>query len=492
MAEEAGSARRVFPLAAGLACLYVWLFITFPAFETMLLLDNGLGWYSLLRLLSSGLVTGVLVSALSGALRTRETRAWVIAAATCFRLTGQYLAGLAFAQGVLSGQLVVAYALIGCGLGVSLVFWGVLMCRDDVGENERAFIATFALAGCCLLAASFLPDAVSGALRYCLPVIEAALFVYLDDKSTDDAGVRTTTPLDSSQGSAVPLLLRTIVAISLVSIAWDVIADNAASSGIPEATAFACGMVLAAAVLWLFTKYSSSVGFLASVRWVLPVLAAGMAFGVFVTPAAAFLACLVTACAHTFFESILRLQVLRFARKSARDQMRAVGMGYSAIMLGSLVGTVAYRFAESMMAGHYFETVTCIMAVMVVIAVFAFPDSARSAEPDVEKGSLAMAELSADALPSVLPAQASRAEAGATPAQTPAQRISERFGLSVREAQVLAYLLQGRSRPYVRDELHISISTVDTHIRHIYEKTGVANRQELIDLAEAGSDEAGR
>ena len=45
------------------------------------------------------------------------------------------------------------------------------------------------------------------------------------------------------------------------------------------------------------------------------------------------------------------------------------------------------------------------------------------------------------------------------------------------------YLLEGRSHPYIRDELFISKSTVDTHVRHIYSKTGVKSKQELIDLS---------
>ena len=51
-------------------------------------------------------------------------------------------------------------------------------------------------------------------------------------------------------------------------------------------------------------------------------------------------------------------------------------------------------------------------------------------------------------------------------------------------------LLEGRSRPFIRDALYVSISTVDTHVRHIYAKTGVHNKQELINLS-LGEDETG-
>ena len=61
--------------------------------------------------------------------------------------------------------------------------------------------------------------------------------------------------------------------------------------------------------------------------------------------------------------------------------------------------------------------------------------------------------------------------------------LSTTYGLSPREREVLGYLLEGRSHPYIRDTLFISKSTVDTHVHHIYSKTHVKSKQELIDLS---------
>lgn len=62
--------------------------------------------------------------------------------------------------------------------------------------------------------------------------------------------------------------------------------------------------------------------------------------------------------------------------------------------------------------------------------------------------------------------------------------ITERYGLSNRESEILAYALRGRTSERIAQELVISKSTVDTHLRRIYAKCGVHSRQELIDLAE--------
>lgn len=58
------------------------------------------------------------------------------------------------------------------------------------------------------------------------------------------------------------------------------------------------------------------------------------------------------------------------------------------------------------------------------------------------------------------------------------------YALSARESEILAYALRGRTGERIAQELFISKSTVDTHLRRIYAKCGVHSRQELLDLAE--------
>ena len=63
--------------------------------------------------------------------------------------------------------------------------------------------------------------------------------------------------------------------------------------------------------------------------------------------------------------------------------------------------------------------------------------------------------------------------------------LSNECGLSDRQAEVLFLIAQGRSAKYVENELSISLSTAQTHIRNIYRKVGVHSRQELLDRIEA-------
>lgn len=60
--------------------------------------------------------------------------------------------------------------------------------------------------------------------------------------------------------------------------------------------------------------------------------------------------------------------------------------------------------------------------------------------------------------------------------------VSARFFLTSREIDVLALLVAGRNGPFISEHLHVSDNTVKSHIRHIYTKLNVHNRQELLNL----------
>ncbi len=54
------------------------------------------------------------------------------------------------------------------------------------------------------------------------------------------------------------------------------------------------------------------------------------------------------------------------------------------------------------------------------------------------------------------------------------------FSLSVREQEILSLLVQGLSYKMIADKCHISYSTVNTHISHIYEKLHVSSGPQAV------------
>ena len=78
------------------------------------------------------------------------------------------------------------------------------------------------------------------------------------------------------------------------------------------------------------------------------------------------------------------------------------------------------------------------------------------------------------AVPTFEPSQATR-----IPTEQIARKLGEAYGLSARESQVAAMLYDNRSSQYICTTLDLAPSTVKTHIRHIYEKTGAHSRADL-------------
>ena len=73
----------------------------------------------------------------------------------------------------------------------------------------------------------------------------------------------------------------------------------------------------------------------------------------------------------------------------------------------------------------------------------------------------------------------------ATPFKDQCRLAAAGAGLSEREAEVMAMVAKGRSSQRVADDLGVSLSTVNSHVYHIYRKMGVHSRQEMIDRIES-------
>jgi ATP/maltotriose-dependent transcriptional regulator MalT len=70
-------------------------------------------------------------------------------------------------------------------------------------------------------------------------------------------------------------------------------------------------------------------------------------------------------------------------------------------------------------------------------------------------------------------------DASRGPARAPAEPISQA------EARVLRLLQTGLSAPEIARELYVSVNTIRTHMRHLYDKLGAHRRLEAIDRARA-------
>lgn len=80
-------------------------------------------------------------------------------------------------------------------------------------------------------------------------------------------------------------------------------------------------------------------------------------------------------------------------------------------------------------------------------------------------------------------------------AQAAQPSLDERIGelassymLSARETEVFRLWATGHTLKYIQEKLYLSPSTVKTHVRHIYDKTGVHSRSEIVELLDPLAD----
>lgn len=70
--------------------------------------------------------------------------------------------------------------------------------------------------------------------------------------------------------------------------------------------------------------------------------------------------------------------------------------------------------------------------------------------------------------------------------------LEERYGITSRESEVLALLLEGLTARSIADKLFVSVPTAKSHIYRIYKKMGIHSQEELMVLAEEESLAANR
>lgn len=462
---------------AGMALCFAWVYAAFPTVQIGSAFPGGEGvWSPWLRLAAVGPLTGIALPFFSRYLATWPARRLLVVAGTAVQLLGCAVALLTPAPSGALGLALLSQALMGAGATAPLIFWGVLLGEYDADENEPTFVLTFALAGVLAAVVGIAPSLLSAGLLFALPALSCACFVgsTYDPALAVDRGASGTVSGDCAQGVLsqgfddgvrrrfAGVLIRTFTGFFLVAFVWEVFASSQHVLLFWETAAFGLGLLVAALVVWLFTKYSPNVGFASAARCVLPIMAVGLLCMVVQTGASLTAACVLLACAHASFEMVLRMRVLGFSRSAGGDPVRTVGWGYAAIMLAAFLAPTVFHLAVPDGAAIDPLLICAILAALVVIGVFLFPVPSPGAH----------AGGGGDDVPNEL--------------ERRANRLAAQYALSPREREVLGHLLEGRSHPYIRDQLYISKSTVDTHVHHIYAKTGVKSKQGLIDLSKQG------
>lgn len=293
-----------------------------------------------------------------------------------------------------------------------------------------------------------------------------------------------------------------LVVFSIVSIAGMMSPERVEGMPLQVILLFSALMMAVVAAMAVSGPRRMSLFFL--YRWICPTLVVGFAAVILFGCDGALVAVAASLGGRFTFCLIAQIYFANYAAAGRATPAQASSLGWLFVHAGDLLGVVLWIVFEPLMAaqpeGLTALSVACIvvlvtvtMAVMGETSTFLrIPEAARTQPhasdedraPESPKDGETV-DQSDTPQPDALQMAATPVDADAPSEERSGARIDEiarEAGLTPREAEVFALLAQGRSIPYIRDELIISRETAATHAKHIYAKLDVHSRQELIDL----------
>lgn len=189
--------------------------------------------------------------------------------------------------------------------------------------------------------------------------------------------------------------------------------------------------------------------------------------------------------------SILAVSIF-LARALQIDPLRIVCLTFASMYLGELTGLITGQFTEPLLEQATMSGLLRIALTIVTLTsgLFLFSESdlldiAYHPEMDGDIKRIPGASSVSNTCPdNEFATKTSQETPNAKDIKDICAFLAETYKLTPRESEILPLLLRGRTISRIQEELFISTSTVNTHIRHIYQKCGVPNKQGLIDLVE--------
>ena len=199
---------------------------------------------------------------------------------------------------------------------------------------------------------------------------------------------------------------------------------------------------------------------------------------------ASMFSCFTCAFVTSFIEVVMFYAMADYASYSSSPRLQVFGVYYCAVRASTAFGLVLEMLAQSevsdALAGQAIGLVLGIALVVVALWVMT-PEALNrffwgaTVQTTIDAAPAGIAEGGADGA-SPAPAE------GPSKIERSTELISEHYGLTPREQEVLELFAVGRSATFIAEELTLSSNTVRKHIAHIYAKCEVHSKQELLTL----------
>lgn len=515
---------------AGAACLWAWGYVAnlssalFPSKDVVDSISIEFAYYaSQLTMLA----LGILIAVAMERWRPNLSPATVVGAAGLLALSSLAIALMLSAAEPPVAAIVGCGVLYGVGGMVLTVAWGA---RFSLGSRDmrRPVLLSFLLGYVLYLVSLCLPTACAHLLAYVLPLASGGLWLvdsWRRHRLTMEVWPSRTPsgPLlgEAAEGSADIGVLpwRTMALFAATALVGNLATAllmgstyNGAAVMFPGGF-LVCGCITCAAIV-LVPKERRRVGVERLYRYCLPFAVLGMLLIIAVPAGERALAGAMVNGASIFLQALVMLKVTEATQLTGASPLLSFGVGQGLIGGVVFAGNVLGRALSGTAAHEAWLTLACaggvfVLFFLLVMMAETLSDRLAALEEDA-------AQTQAQARPRARTAASGEGGAGrgcegghgrgarpggadGKPGSTDGDlagsdggpdvpgaldAFASRHDLTRREAEVCAYLLRGRSLPFIAEQLYVTAGTVKTHAAHIYRKAGVGGKQELIDLYE--------
>ncbi len=521
----------------GAACLWAWGYVAnlstalFPHAYVVTSIGIEYAYYA------SQLTLALLAVALVGLLRRRHpglSPAVVLAAGVC-------LAGASWAISLLMGMPAgpqgspgwISAAVIACGVvygaaGLVLtVAWGARFSLGSRGMRQLVLLS-FLLGYIIYLAIPALPSRASTLIACLLPLTSAGLWL-LDSwrrhQLTREVWPEERMPGEASAGlvNAGILPWRAMALFSAAALIGNFVTSllmgssyTGAQTIFPGGFLVCCCITAVALIAVSQGALSLDIGLL--YRYCLPFSVLGMLLLLVAPDRSGALAGALVTGASLFLQVLVILKVTESTQQTGASPLLAFSVGQGLVGGVVFLGNAGGRAVSDVMSeipgmGEAVLPLACAIGVFALFYLLVLttdslarrvaklegarktgdedgatsPDASDNGRlsPQVATAGTKAASASTIFAGTSSPAAAAAASTPADAASAEASRLdsfAQTLGLTPREAEVCRYLVQGRSLPFIAEQLYVTAGTVKTHAIHIYRKAGVTSKQELISL----------
>ena len=393
-----------------------------------------------------------------------------------------------FSSPLLEFTYLISGIFTGVGSALLCLIWAHLFSKITRAESEQAIPSSIAITVICAVVIpllGFLPQDVRSALGSALVCILpllcslcADIELGLIEKRTEqrDARFEKVPANDSvlaSEGESRGMLVRICISLLIfyfatsaaLSIAPQTIYMVDSSMGdLQTISGSFLGLLFATA----FVLYSRRTDFYSLFRWTLPLGIASISLAPWDNTFSAKISGSLFQALDVVLQSVAFLCALQLKREGFMKAIPAMALTQGMLQLGVLLGNILIiplkQLAQQDSGNFAIAFVLIFLVSLIVLLVSPF-------RVNTSKTTQGIAH--------VTPAT------GEDPFLTASKELAVNYGLSPRETEIMGYLAQGRTQPFIRDQLVLSKNTVSSHAKHIYQKLGIHSKQELIDMVQA-------